>query len=111
MKTIPASILTHTVMLYDVATDEYMNETDKIVAVLEHVRIEPSSSLIVDANGADVQIAATMYVDARISTPQRKYINVGQALMFDGERYRVADVQRFYDHNRLHHQEVVLIDG
>lgn len=111
MRPMPVNILIHAATLFDVVTDSYQQEMDKIVAVLERVRIEPSTSIIVDANGADVQCAATLFYDNRVSQPHGLYFNVGQALMFDGNRYRVADVQCFYDGTRMHHQEVTLIDA
>ena len=111
MLPMPVKILIHDAVLFDVDMDEYQQEQDKMVAALERVRIEPSTSIIVDANGADVQCAATLFYDNRVSLPHGLYFKVGQAVAFDGERYRVGDVQCFYDGTRMHHQEVTLIDA
>lgn len=111
MRPMPMNMLIHNAVLYDVVLDDWQHEMDKLAAVLEHVRIEPSTSIIVDANGADVQCAATLFYDNRASNPHGLYFKVGQAVVFDNERYRVADVQCFYDGRRMHHQEVTLIDA
>ena len=111
MRPMPVNLLLHAATLYDVEMDDYQHEYDKIAAVLERIRIEPSQKIIVDANGADVQCAATLFYDNRSSLPHGVYFKVGQAVFFDGERYRVADVQSFYDGTRMHHQEVTLIDA
>lgn len=111
MRPMPVKLLIHAATLYDVVRDEWQNETDKLKAVVERVRIEPSQKIIVDANGSDVQCAATLFYDNRVSLPHGLYFEVGQSLFFEGDRYRVADVQCFYDGRRMHHQEVTLIDG
>lgn len=104
-------VLIHGCSLYNVDIDDYRNETDKLVANVMRVRIDPGTKIIKDSKGTDVQVSATLYYDERNSAPRGVRFLVGQAIVFDGERYRVADVQRFYDSVRLHHQEVALIDG
>lgn len=111
LRSLPVSMLCHTCTLNDVVRDDYQNEYDRFVANLERVRLEPSVQRIIDAAGQDVQCAAVLYFDARVSTPHGQTFDIGQSIVFDGDRYRVADIQRLYDRNRLHHLEVTLIDG
>lgn len=108
---IPARYLIHSATLNDVVMDNFQAEQDSLAASLEQVRFEPSTRLITTANGQDVQCTATLFVDAINSYPQGVTVSVGQSVVWDGRRYKVQDVQRLYDENKLHHLEVELSDG
>lgn len=108
---IPVSLLIHSAALNDVITDNYQAEQDNLAAMLYHVRIEPSERVVTNANGTDIQCTAMMFVDAQNSQPPGIVISVGQSVVWEGIRYKVADVQRLYDETKLHHLEVELSDG
>lgn len=108
---IPANFLIHSATLYNVVKDDYGLAQDNYVASLVHVRFEPSTRIIADANGTDIQCSAMMFFDAVNSYPQNVSFGVGQAILWEGERYIVQDIQRLYDEAKLHHLEVELSDG
>lgn len=108
---IPAHLLIHSATLFDVEKDQWGDAQDKIVSELVRVRFEPSTRIIANANGTDIQCTATMFVDSVNSYPANVSISVGQAILWDGARYIVRDVQRLYDEIKLHHLEVELSDG
>lgn len=111
MLPIPRGLLIHTVQLNDVIRDPFGMEEDKLAAVLGRVRIEPTDKIVVNEYGTDIQCTATLFIDAKSSTPEGVSVNVGQTVIWDGRRYRVQDVQRFYDQRKYHHMEVSLTDG
>lgn len=111
MRPIPLCLLIHRAMLSDVERDEYGNEQDKAAACLQNVRFEPSTRMVRDAAGTDIQASATLLIDARNSQPAGVTVSVGQSVQWDGRRYLVQDVARLYDENGLHHLEVDLING
>lgn len=111
MLPIPLRLLIHEATLNEVVIDDLFAEQDKLLAQMYHVRFEPSTRVVVDSNGADVQCTATMFFDSVSSWPVDCVISVGNTIIWEGRRYRVRDVQRLYDDNRLHHLEVELSDG
>ncbi|MDY4007494.1 MAG: putative minor capsid protein [Candidatus Limiplasma sp.] len=111
MRPIPLRLLIHTVLLNNVERDDYGKETDKLVATLQRVRMEPSSQVIVNSNGTDVQCSATLFVDSRLSWPVGQEIKAEQSVLWEGRRFRVQAVNPLFDDARLHHLEVLLSDG
>lgn len=111
MLPIPLRMLIHEAMLNEVTSDKWGAESDKVVAHLKHVRIEPSDRIVRTSNNADVQCTATLFIDAISSWPIGITPSVGNSVLWEGRRYKVQDVQRLYDENRLHHLEVELSDG
>lgn len=111
MQPIPRGLLIHSAQLNDVERDSFGKEEDRLVAVLERVRVEPSDKIVVNEYGTDIQCSAVLFIDARSSTPAGVSVDVGQSVVWDGRRYRVQDVQRFYDNRKYHHMEVALTDG
>lgn len=108
---IPAHLLIHSATLFDVVKDEYGPTQDKLASELVRVRFEPSTRVIASASGADIQCTARLFVDMVNSYPANVVISVGQAILWDGQRYLVQDVRRLYDEIKLHHLEVDLSDG
>lgn len=108
---IPARYLIHSASLYEVVKDEYGPVQDKLISNLARVRFDPMTSLVKTANGTDIQCTALMFFDSVNSYPQNVQISVGNAILWDGMRYIVQDVERLYDEGKLHHLEVVLSDG
>lgn len=108
---IPAHLLIHSATLFDVEKDQWGDSQDKIVSELVRVRFEPSTRLIKDAYGTDIQCTALLFVDMVNSYPANLVISVGQAILWNGQRYIVQDVRRLYDEIKLHHLEVDLSDG
>lgn len=108
---IPAHLLIHSATLNDVIKDEWGLVQDKLVSELVRVRFEPSTRLVKDANGEDIQCTALLFVDMVNSYPANLVISVGQSIVWDGQRYIVQDIHRLYDEIKLHHLEVDLSDG
>lgn len=111
MLPMPMRLLIHSATLNNVVVDENLNEQDNFVVQMYHVRFEPSTRVIVARDNTDVQCVATLYIDAVKSQPQDLVVSIGQSIVWDGNRYKVADVARLYDEGKYHHMEVELTDG
>lgn len=111
MLPIPIGMLIHEAALNEVITDKWGAEQDKLLFRLEHVRFEPSTRIVHTGDNADVQCTALMFIDSVSSWPIGVTPSVGNSVVWEGRRYKVQDVQRLYDENRLHHLEVELSDG
>ena len=76
---------------------------------LTHVRMEPSSKIVRDKNGAEIQLAATLIYDCRNSRPQGIEFAVDDIIIFNGQKHAVQLVEPLYDEKQLHHYELGLI--
>lgn len=111
MAPISRKMLIHNATLNRVVRDKFGTETDELVAQLYYVRLESSSEVIVTSDNANLQCTGKMYVDSVRSIPIGVQIEVGNSIVWNGERYRVQRVASYYDDTRLHHLEVLLSDG
>lgn len=111
MLPIPLRLLIHEATLNEVVRDDYGAEQDKLIASLKYVRFEPSTRIVHTADNADVQCVSTLFIDSVSSWPLGISPTVGNSVVWEGRRYKVQDIQRLYDDNRLHHLEVELSDG
>lgn len=76
---------------------------------LTHVRMEPSSKVVRDKNGAEIQLAATLFYDCRNSRPQGIEFAVDDIIIFNNQKHAVQLMEPLYDGERLHHYELGLI--
>lgn len=76
---------------------------------LTHVRMEPSSKVVRDKSGVEIQLAATLFYDCRNSRPQEISFAVDDIVTFNGQKHRIVLVEPLYDGDRLHHYELGLI--
>ena len=76
---------------------------------MKHVRIEPSSKVIRDKNGAEIQLAAALFYDCRNSLPGGIEFAVDDIIIFNGQKHAVQLVEPLYDGRKLHHYELGLI--
>ena len=76
---------------------------------LVNVRIEPSRQIIRDGNGAEIQLAATLFFDCRNSRPKEIEIHVDDIIDFNGHMNQVASGGPLYDGKKLHHYEIGLV--
>lgn len=111
MLPIPLRLLIHEATLNEVVRDDYGAEQDKMIAQLKYVRFEPSTRVVRTADNADVQCTATLFIDAVSSWPVGVSPSIGNSIIWEGRRYRIEDIARQYDENRLHHLEVALSNG
>lgn len=113
MRPIPRRLLIHTVKLHsevnaDVWGDGELNEGLSI----KWVRMEPSSKIVRDKSGAEIQLSATLFYDCKNSLPKGISFSVDNIITFNGERYKVKAAEPLYDGRRLHHYELRLVkDG
>ena len=111
MLPIPLRMLIHEATLNEVERNDYGAEQDKLIATLKYIRFEPSTRIVHTTDNADVQCTATMFIDAISSWPVGISPSIGNSVVWEGRRYKVQDIQRLYDDNRLHHLEVELSNG
>lgn len=107
MKPIPKTLLIHSAKLLEITEGTWQEESEKEIAVLKNVRVEPAGKMIVTNDNRSVTLSAVLFFDCRNSSP-RVEIKCGNYIEFDGEKYRVETVERLYDRARLHHLEVGL---
>lgn len=73
------------------------------------MRMEPSSKVVRDKSGVEIQLAATLFYDCRNSRPQEISFAVDDIVTFNGQKHRIVLVEPLYDGDRLHHYELGLI--
>ena len=56
---------------------------------LTHVRLEPSSKIVRDKNNAEIQLAATLFLDCKYSCPAGMEIQLDDIVVFNGQKLRV----------------------
>ena len=110
IRPIPKRLLNHTVNRHKVAEKDRMGKVILDTGItIKHVRIEPSSKVIRDKSGAEIQLAATMFYDCRNSEPRNVQFAVDDIINFSGQCFSVQAVEPLYDNNRLHHYELGMI--
>lgn len=110
MKAIPKKLLIHSATLArEDEKDRWGNTELTNGQELTHVRMEPSSKVVRDKNGAEIQLAATLFYDCRNSRPQGIEFAVDDIILFSGQKHAVQLVETLYDGERLHHYELGLI--
>lgn len=110
MKPIPKKLLIHTVTLFEkMKEDSWGKEELDAGKQIRFVRMEPSSKIIRDKNGAEVQLAATLFYDCRNSLPRDLDFKVDDIISFNGQKHQVKTVEPLYDEKKLHHYELGLI--
>lgn len=110
MKPIPRKLLIHTVVYAKVVTsDRWGKESLMDEMELNHVRMEPSSKVVRDKSGAEIQLAATLFFDCRNSRPAGVTFAVDDIIIFNGQKHSVQLVEPLYDERKLHHYELGLI--
>ena len=110
MKPIPKKLLIHNVTLYKEMNKDRWGKGDLSKGTtLERVRMEPSSKIIRDKSGAEIQLAATLFYDCKNSSPKGISFVVDDIIMFNGQKHQIKDVEPLYDERKQHHYELGLI--
>lgn len=110
MKAIPKKLLIHNATLSKtMKTNRWGDEKVEKQYLLSRVRMEPSSKIVRDKNGTEIQLAATLFYDCRNSRPQGIEFAVDDIILFSGQKHAVQLVEPLYDGERLHHYELGLI--
>ena len=109
MIAIPKSLLIHSCTLETpLGEDDYGKVRYSEPVTLEHVRIDPSSSLSSDKQNRELRLSAVLIYDCRNSSGADGF-GEEQRITFEGREYTVQKVDKLYDRSRLHHYEVGLI--
>lgn len=110
IRAIPKKLLFHTVTHAKSAdADRWGKEVLKDKQELDFVRIEPSSKVVRDKSGAEIQLTATIFYDCHNSRPKGIEFVADDIIIFNGQKYSVQIVEPLYDGKRLHHYELGLI--
>lgn len=110
MRSIPKSLLPHTVTLHKRdEEDRWGKETLDTGKKVRFVRLEPSTQIIRDKNNVEIQLSATLFYDCKNSNPADIAFSVEEIIVFNGVRYQIKVVEPLYDKKRLHHYELGLI--
>lgn len=110
IKAIPKKLLIHTVTRAKEGEDDRWGNADLMdMQEVKLVRMGPSSKVIRDKSGAEIQLAATLFYDCRNSRPQGISFDVDDIIIFNDQKHRVVLVEPLYDGSKLHHYELGLI--
>ena len=110
VRSIPRALLIHSVVhRYNPSEVDYGVVTWGGERSIKHVRVEPSTKLVISKENKQVQLAALLNYCARNSSPQGIAFTLGDEIEFEGVKYTVVVVDRLYDDRKLHHLEVGLI--
>ena len=110
IKAIPKKLLIHRVThSTEGEEDRWGNTTLVNQKELTHVRVEPSSKVIRDKNGAEVQLAATLFYDCKNSRPIGMTFSNGEVITFNGQKHSIQLIEPLYDGEKLHHYELGMI--
>ena len=110
MRPIPKKLLIHTVTLHRKISSDMWGKTQLDEGtVLAYVRMEPSSKVVRDMNGAEIQLAATLFYDCKNSRPQGFMFHEDDIVLFNGQKHKVTSVEPLYDEKFLHHYEMGLV--
>jgi len=90
-------------------TDRWGKESPGAEQELRCVRMEPSSKVVRDKNGAEIQLAATLFYDCQNSRPKGARFLVDDIIIFNGQKHSIQLVEPLYDGEKLHHYELGLI--
>lgn len=110
IRPIPKNLLIHSVKLEKRIKDEWGNTTVQEETTMKHVRMEPSNKIIRDKNNAEIKLNATLFIDVVHSKIGKEVeIEIDDLISFNGDQYRVQEVERPYDERKLHHCEIGLV--
>mgnify|MGYP002701528275 FL=1 len=110
IRAIPKKLLIHSAVYAKTnVEDRWGKETLKDEIKLRFIRLEPSAKIIRDKNGAEVQLAATLFYDCRNSRPQNIEFAVDDIILFNGQKHAVQLVEPLYDGRKLHHYELGMV--
>ena len=110
IRPIPKNLLIHSVKLEKRIKDEWGNTTVQEETTMKHVRMEPSNKIIRDKNNAEIKLNATLFIDVVHSKIGKEVeIEIDDLISFNGDQYRVQEVERLYDERKLHHCELGLV--
>lgn len=112
VKPIPKSLLKHTCKLTHNTVDDWGDPTAENDVNIDHVRVEPSSKIVVTKENQEVQLSAVLFYDCTNSHPQGTTFSVegGDVVTFNGKEYAVKSVETLYaDKTTPHHLEIGLV--
>lgn len=110
IRPIPKKLLIHTVIHAKTEEeDRWGKSVLKEEQELRLVRMEPSSKIVKDKSGAEIQLAATLFYDCRNSRPQGTNFSVDEIIIFSGQKHAVQLIEPMYDGEKLHHYEMGLV--
>lgn len=110
IRAIPKKLLIHTVTHAREGEEDRWGNTELVgEQTLTQVRMEPSSKVIRDKNGAEIQLASTLFYDCRNSRPLGVEFAADDIITSNGQKHRLVLVEPLYDGKKLHHYELGLI--
>lgn len=109
MRPIPRKLLIHTATLKTSASIDAFQKPTHAETALTCVRIEPSNAVIKTKDNTEITLSAVLFYDCTNSLPKGTDFALESKIVFGGEERMVKSVERFYDHNKLHHLEIGLV--
>lgn len=110
MKSIPKSLLIHTVEMYKKENEDKWGKcTENPENEIRFVRFEPSSKIIRTTNNAEIQLSATLIYDCKNSRPKDVKFELDDIITFNEEKHRIQLIEPLYDGKKLHHFEIGLV--
>lgn len=110
IRPIPKRLLIHSVTLHRKASEDVWGKESLDDGMqLNHVRMEPSSKVVRNKSGAEIQLAATLFYDCCNSRPSGVEFQEDDIIVFNGQKHKVQMIEPLYDEKKLHHYEMGLV--
>lgn len=110
MKQIPKTLLIHEITcMTAIKKDRWGNGDKSESKKISRVRMEPSSRIVRNKNGAEIQLQAELFYDCKNSRPKGVVFKEDDIVIFNGEKHKVKTVTPLYDGKKLHHYEIGLV--
>jgi len=111
MQPIPRQLLIHSAehKYGKSVRDDNGNESWPSSQQLQYVRFEPSGKMITDRSNKEIRLSMIMFYDQTNSLPVSVSFEVGDAIVWHNNTFRIILVDYLHDELRLHHQEIGLV--
>lgn len=109
MRPIPKRLLIHSATAVTEGKADIWNEKSAASETqLSLIRVEPSSDLTVSKQNEQVKLSAILIFDCKNSKPAGFEFDHVKHIVFEGQKYNIEGIGKFYDERKLHHYEVEL---
>lgn len=106
MRPIQKRLLIHKITYIKSVKDPWGSAKEKRTNVL-NVRVQPSKIYVQGSTGENITSRDIIFWDSFYSTPCN--FEEGQKVEFHGEIKTIQTISKFYDDDKLHHLEMVVI--
>lgn len=111
MRPIPKRLLIHRASAITETQDPdsaFESKVTETTVPLSYIRVEPSGALTVSKQNEQVRLSAVLIFDCKNSRPKGYDFSHEPRIEYNGQKYDIVGIGKFYDGRKLHHYEVEL---